>query len=193
MKSELNEELKHKYDGVKEQNDILETKFCFLKDINVEELKKKYKDFEYFKDVMNKYYNNITIINNSFFFEDESRYKYNYNCIVEFIFEELSEKNGKDCNKILEFDVKSYEKFTMGNYNYFFLKNAIHQLFYSKYYGSYECIFNNIFDKISELFPKVKEYDNYYILDMAKGDIIDYNNIFKIYNIIKLFKALLLF
>ena len=188
MKSKLNEELKHKYDDIKNENDILETKFCFLKDINIEELKNKYKDFEYFKDVMNKYYNNIAIINNSFFFIRESWYKSSYKFIVDFIFEELIEKNGKDCNKIVEFDIKSYESFTQAEYNAFFLKNAIHQLFYSKYYGSYECIFNDIYDKIIELFPKIKEYNKDKLLK-AKYDIMGYNNTFKIYNIIKLFKS----
>ena len=139
---------------------------------------------------MNKYYNNISILNNNWFFYQESKYKGSYKIIVDFLFEELNEKNGKDGDKILKFDGDvPFEKYMQKEWNAFFLKNAIHQLFYSKYSGTNEEIFNKIYDKILELSPKLKDYKRE--LEKSKCDIKEYFNTFKIYDIIKLYKKII--
>ncbi len=194
LKNDVND-LKKQLNEIK---DILETKFFFLTDIDIEEFKKNYKNSEYFRDIMNKYYNKISILNNNtFFFQRESYYKKSYEVIIDLIFEELNENNGKDCDKILEFKGTSwlsYDNYTVGNWNAFFIKNVVHQLFYSQYNGTNEEMFDKIYEKIVEISPKLKEYSflSHNCLEKAKNDIKEFNNTFKIINIIKLFKKIIL-
>ena len=52
---------------------------------------------------MNKYDNKISIFNKNDIFFRQSRFKKSYEIIIDVIFEELNEKYGKDCDKILEY------------------------------------------------------------------------------------------
>ena len=129
--NEFMEKLDEKYDKAQEYIDVLDIKLFYLREINAEEVKKNYKNSDFFKDIMNKYYSHISFINSNWFFMGESRFKKSYECICDFIFEELIEKNGKNFDKILEFEIdKDYDSYTYPEVNAFFLKNAIHQGFW---------------------------------------------------------------
>ena len=169
--------------------DIIDIKMFYLREINAEEVKKNYKNSEFFKDLMNKYYSHISFLNSNWFFCAESRYNNSYQLICDYIFEELNEKNGKNCEKILEFDVP-YTKYTRAFFNCLYLRNTIHQLFYSDIQGTDEQIYNKICDKIHE-FLKLKEVEDIEA-DIAKSNIREYFNTFKIFDIIKLYKKIIL-
>ena len=67
-------------------------------------------------------------------------------------------------------------------------------MFYSQYNGTNEEMFDKIYEKIVEISPKLKEYSflSHNCLEKAKNDIKEFNNTFKIINIIKLFKKIIL-
>jgi len=189
MEKKFKEELDGNYDKAQEYIDILDVKLFYLREINAEEVKKNYKNSDFFKDIMNKYYSHISFLNWNWFFHSESRFKGSYKCICDFIFEELNEKNGKNCDKILEFEGKDYNSYTRAEFNAFFIKNAIHQAFYSDLYGTNKEIFNKISDKIL----KFEKLDNIYSrAETAKYDIKEYFKTFKILDFIKLYKKIIL-
>jgi len=188
FREEFDEKLDEKYDKAQECIDVLDVKLFYLKEINAEEVKKNYKNSDFFKDIMNKYYSHISFLNSNFFFWRESRFKPCYKLICDFIFEELNEKNGKNCDKILEFENKNYDSYSMENVNSFFVKNAIHQAFYSDLYGMNKKIFNKISDKIL----KFEKLDNICCkARKAKEDIKEYFKVFKILDFIKLYKKII--
>ena len=185
------EKLDENYDKAQDYIDVLDVQLFYLREINAEEVKKNYKNSDFFKDIMNKYYSHISFLNSNWFFWRESHYKPCYECICDFIFEELNEKNGKNCDKILEFENKNYDSYTMANVNSFFVKNAIHQAFYSDLKGTNKEIFNKISDKIL----KFEKSDNIYYKAReakAKEDIKEYFKVFKILDFIKLYKKIIL-
>ena len=185
MKKDFWEDLNKYYDKAKKYTDDLDMKLFYLVEINVEEVKKNYKNSEFFKDIMNKYYNHI-----SFSKKVIEEKKCWYKVICDEIFEELNEKNGKNCDKILEFEARNYKSYTVANFHAFFLKNAIHQLFYSDLSGTNEEIFNKIYDKILQ-FSKLNGIEDCYI-DKSKSVIKEYFKTFNIFDIIKFYKWIIL-
>ena len=170
---------------------IIDIKMFYLREINAEEFKKNYKNSEFFKDIMNKYYSHISFLNSNWFFSQESKFNQSYQLICDYIFEELNEKNGKNGDKILEFDFNDYTKYTRSYFNCFYLKNTIHQLFYSDLPGTDEEKFGKIYNKIHE-FLKLKEFEDELPVMEAKDNIREYFNTFKIFDIITLYKKLIL-
>ena len=140
---------------------------------------------------MNKYYSHISFLNSNWFFSQESKFNQSYQLICDYIFEELNEKNGKNGDKILEFDFNDYTKYTRSYFNCFYLKNTIHQLFYSDLPGTDEEKFGKIYNKIHE-FLKLKEFEDELPVMEAKDNIREYFNTFKIFDIITLYKKLIL-
>jgi len=183
------EKLDENYDEAQDYIDVLDVKLFYLKDINAEEVKKNYKNSDFFKDIMNKYYSHISFLNSNWFFRSESKYNGGYKLICDFIFEELNEKNGKNCDTILEFEANNYNNYRRVEFNAFFIKNAIHQAFYSDLYGTNKEIFNKISDKILK-FEKLNNFHNY--ANCAKHDIKEYFKTFKILDFIKLYKKIIL-
>ena len=170
---------------------IIDIKMFYLREINAEEFKKNYKNSAFFKDIMNKYYSHISFLNSNWFFSQESKFNQSYQLICDYIFEELNEKNGKNGDKILEFDFNDYTKYTRSYFNCFYLKNTIHQLFYSDLPGTDEEKFGKIYNKIHE-FLKLKEFEDELPVMEAKDNIREYFNTFKIFDIITLYKKLIL-
>jgi len=189
FREELDEKLDEKYEKAQEYIDVLDVKLFYLREINAEEVKKNYKNSDFFKDIMNKYYSHISFLNSHYVFRQESKYKQSYESICDCIFEELNEKNGKNFDTILEFEANNYNNYLRAQFNAFFIKNAIHQAFYSDLYGTNKEIFNKISDKIL----KFEKLDNIYSrAKSSKYDIEEYFKTFKILDFIKLYKKIIL-
>ena len=95
------------------------------------------------------------------------------------LYEESIGKNGKKEDEILEYDFKNYERYTYANWNAFFLRNSLHQIFSSK---SNKISLDNAYKKIIELSPELDDYES---KTNAKFDISHYFNVFETFGIIK--------
>lgn len=125
-----------------------------------------------------------------FMFKDrksESKYKSSYKYFHDLIYEDFVGKNGKD-NKIIEFEAKNYEEYTISHWNAFFIRNVIHQLFNRE--------INTIFD-IKEVINDISNCDllsqiknKCWKIDKAKDDAKHYFSNYKMLEIIKMLSLL---
>jgi hypothetical protein len=143
---------------------------------------KNEKNLEYFKDIMKRYYDFIILLED-FYVLKNKKYKRSYDTFIEFIFEEITEKNSNNCDKLLEFpNVKNYE-----NWNAFLIRNSIHQMFYSENVELNENLFDNIYEKLARLIPNLSSYSEGK-LSSAKYQIKEYYKRYQIYYIIEVLK-----
>ena len=130
---------------------------------------------------MNKYYNFIIILDHSSLL-DWPPYKLSYDTLIEFIFDEIAEKNGKKCDEILEFTFSKYDEWRKSNWNAFLIRNSIHRMFYSGDIELNENLLENIYEELAKSVPKLKERKK------ALEDIKWYYKGYQIYYIIEVLK-----
>ena len=191
IKDEKNKEIKQIKNEICEQNkqnkkliddlkDNMKKIFFSFTELKVQKIKNE-KNKEYFKDIMNKYYNFIILLDNSYYL----RYKSSYDSLIDFIFDEIAEKNGKKCDEILEFTFSKYDEWRKSNWNAFLIRNSIHRMFYSGDIELNEKLLENIYEELAKSVPKLKEMQKEYEI---MNDIKSYYKGYKIYYIIEVLK-----
>lgn len=157
-----------------------------FKELEIKKIKNE-KNLEYFKDIMNRYYNDlILLLDDSYILK--GRYKSSYDCCIGFIFEEITEKNSNNCDKLLEFPgCDNYNGWMRSNWNAFLIRNSIHQMFYCENVELNEKLFDNIYEKLVKLIPNLNSYSKNY-LSSSKYDIKEYYKIYQLYYIIEVLK-----
>ena len=155
-----------------------------ITELKIEKIKNE-KNLEYFKDIMNRYYNALIILDDIIFFIN---HKSGYDYLIELIFEEITEKNSNNCDKLLEFPgCDNYNGWMRSNWNYFLIRNSIHQMFYCENVELNEKLFDNIYEKLAKLIPNLKSY-NKERFSKSKYDIKEYYKYYQIYYIIEVLK-----
>ena len=185
LQHEKNEEI-YRIDRIYEKNEELNKLVDNLK-FNMKkiffsftELKiEKIRNVEYFKDIMNRYYDFIILLDDHYLLKDKRSYDY----FIELIFEEITEKNSNNCDKLLEFPV-NYDKWTRANWNAFLIRNSIHQMFYCENVEINEKLFDNKYEKIAKLIPNRYSQE----LSIAEYEIKEYYKRYQIYYIIEVLK-----
>jgi len=156
-----------------------------ITELKIEKIKNE-KNLEYFKDIMNRYYNTLIILDDSFLLKE--KYKSSYDYLIEFIFEEITEKNSNNCDKLLEFPGgNNYDKWTRENWNAFFTRNSIHQMFYCENIEVNEKLLDNIYEKLAKLIPNLKRNKDR-LFSSYKYDTKGYYEYYQIYYIIEVLK-----
>ena len=139
------------------------------------------KKVAYFNQGIEKFYDNI-ICKCNYIFENSSRFKDSFKYFGNYLFEELIGKNGKNENKIIEFDVKFDDYKDSSNWNAFFIRNFFHKYIYSNYKEINVNVINDIYDAIKD---KCDEYISY---DKPKHDMSAYIMAFERFEIMKFIK-----
>jgi len=156
-----------------------------ITELKIEKIKNE-KNLEYFKDIMNRYYNTLIILDDHFLLKE--KYKSSYDYLIELIFEEITEKNSNNCDKLLEFlGGNNYDKWTRENWNAFFTRNSIHQMFYCENIEVNEKLLDNIYEKLAKLIPNLKRNKDR-LFSSYKYDTKGYYEYYQIYYIIEVLK-----
>ena len=156
-----------------------------FKELEIKKIKNE-KNLEYFKDIMNRYYNTLIILDDHFLLKE--KYKSSYDYLIELIFEEITEKNSNNCDKLLEFlGGNNYDKWTRENWNAFFTRNSIHQMFYCENIEVNEKLLDNIYEKLAKLIPNLKRNKDR-LFSSYKYDTKGYYEYYQIYYIIEVLK-----
>ena len=157
-------------------------------DLKIEKIKNE-KNLEYFKDIMNRYYNALGLLDDHCLLHAWfTNYKSSYDYLIELIFEEITEKNSNNCDKLLVFpDGNKYDNWIMSNWNAFYIRNSIHRMFYCENVELNEKLLDNIYEKLDELIPNLNS-DRQSRMSKSKSDIKEYYKVYQIYYIIEVLK-----
>ena len=140
------------------------------------------KKVAYFNQGIEKFYDNI-ICKCDYIFENSIRFKDSFKHFGNFLFEELIGKNGKNENKIIEFDVNFYDKeYCVSEWNAFFIRNFFHKYIYSNYKEINVNVINDIYDAIKDKCDECISYDK------PKHDMSAYIMAFERFEIMKFIK-----
>lgn len=198
LKNEKNEEIQQIKNRIEEENTKLnklddDLKFNMKKmffsftELKMEKIKNQ-KNLEYFKDIMERYYDFINLLDDHYLLKKKQKYKSSYDYCIELIFEEITEKNSNNCDKLLEFpNANNYGRWTFANWNAFLIRNSIHQMFYCENVELNEKLFDNIYEKLVNLIPNLSRYSEQ-SLSIAKYAIKEYYKRYQIYYIIEVLK-----
>ena len=161
--------------------------FFSFTELKMEKIKNQ-KNLEYFKDIMERYYDFINLLDDHYLLKNKQKYKSSYDYCIELIFEEITEKNSNNCDKLLEFpNANNYGRWTFANWNAFLIRNSIHQMFYCENVELNEKLFDNIYEKLVNLIPNLSRYSKR-SLSSAKYEIKEYYKRYQIYYIIEVLK-----
>ena len=202
--NELNLEKENIYKSFEEKFKKLEEN-CLINSDELEELNKRIEkiytnfqtqllfltsnDFENFKSVLQAHYNYLSEESWSVLFAE--KYKDGYEFIIDFIFQNMKGKNGNDANNVIEHDMKNYKVYTGENWNSFFITNVIFQMLFS---NDIELNLEGIEETLEKIYKLKPEFKNDYELQLKKPveDIKFYLNDFKLFNILKGIKNLII-
>ena len=120
-------------------------------------------DFENFKSILQAHYNYLSEFNQSVLFKDH--YKLSYECIIDFIFQNIRGKNGIDSNKIFEFEMNDYKEYTNGTWNAFLINNVLFQMLFS---NDIELNLDGIEKTLEKIYKLKPEFKNDYEFQLEK-------------------------
>ena len=113
-------------------------------------------------------------------------YKSSYNDSIQFLYKSYKGINGKEQNKILEFNHTKYEEYDQSNWNAFLMNNVIYQMLYSDDISLNKNGVDQILEKIFKFKPFFTKYKTK--LEESKRDIKVYLYDYKLYDVIRTIK-----